>query len=103
MKENENKKLLQAAALKYNISTNQAPVLVGLGKGYVAQKMVERAQKHDVPVVEDVKLSNVLQTLSLGDEIPRELYEVIAEILVFISGMDEEQGKRFGLDTMSHK
>lgn len=88
----------EAAALKYNAQDDNAPYIVALGKGYVAERMVEEAREHHVQVVQDQKLSAVLQKLSVGDEIPEELYKVVAEILVFVNNMDAKYGSRFGLD-----
>ncbi len=87
----------QAAALKYDPQTSGAPYVVALGTGYLADKIVESAKENNVQVVRDDKLSGMLQKLSVGDEIPEELYKVVAEVLVFISNMDEKFGKRFGM------
>jgi flagellar biosynthesis protein len=87
----------QAAALKYDPQTSGAPYVVALGTGYMADRIVESAQENNVHIVRDDKLSNMLQKLSVGDEIPEELYKVVAEVLVFVSSMDESLGRRFGL------
>ncbi len=96
--ENEKEKASEAAALKYNAEDDNAPYIVALGRGYVAKRMVETARENNVQVVQDRKLSSVLQKMSVGDEIPEELYKVVAEILVFVSHMDSKYGSRFGLD-----
>lgn len=93
-------KMTEAAALKYDAQDDNAPYIVALGKGYVARRMVEEAREHHVQVVQDQKLSSVLQKLSVGDEIPEELYKVVAEILVFVNTMDIKYGSRFGLEKM---
>lgn len=87
----------EAAALKYNAQSGGAPYVVALGKGVVAENMVETAKESGTPVVQDQKLSKVLQQLSVGDEIPESLYQVVAEVLVFVSSMDEKYRSRFGL------
>ena len=97
MKHSDENKAREAAALKYDARTDGAPCVVAIGKGHVAQRMVEAAEESGVEIVKDKKLSSVLQQLSVGDEIPESLYEVVAEILVFISSMDEKHGSRFGL------
>lgn len=97
-KENENNKNIEAAALKYNAQDDNAPYIVSLGRGYVAQRMVEVAHENHIQVVKDQKLSSVLQKMSIGDEIPEELYKVVAEILVFVNNMDSKYGSRFGFD-----
>ena len=95
MSEQDKKEIREAAALKYNADKDDAPYVVALGKGVTAQRMVEAAEENNVQVVKDKKLSHMLNELSVGDEIPEELYMVVAEILVFISGMDSEKKTQF--------
>lgn len=83
----------QAAALKYDPESNEAPIISALGVGHIAEKIIESAEEHNVPVVENEALSDVLQTLSVGDAIPPQLYEAVAQILVFISRKDSEYYK----------
>lgn len=97
----KDEQMTEAAALKYNAQEDNAPYIVALGKGYVARRMVQEAHEKNVQVVQDQKLSNVLQKLSVGDEIPEELYKVVAEILLFVNNMDAKYGSRFGLDKLS--
>ncbi len=61
-----------------------APKVVAKGKGIVAENILERAEEHDIPVYEDEKLSRQLYNLEIGQEIPPELYHVIAEVLVLL-------------------
>lgn len=89
---------LRAAALKYDANEDSAPQIVGLGVGYVAKNMVEAAKEGGVPVVEDEDASRELLKLGLGQDIPPELYEVIAEILVFVAQLDGNEKRRFGMD-----
>jgi flagellar biosynthesis protein len=78
----------RAAALKYDPLTSDAPVLAAYGEGYVAEKIVETAGKSGVPVVRDAPLAAALQRVDVGDEIPEEIYEVVARILLFVSETD---------------
>ena len=57
------------------------------------KKIIEQAKQADVPVHRDDKLANTLSKLQIGDMIPPELYEVVAEILVFVDGMDKIKAK----------
>jgi flagellar biosynthesis protein len=93
----QNEELLEAAALKYDSKKNGAPQIVALGKGYVAKNMVQAARENNVQVVKDNKLSPVLHKLSVGDEIPEQLYKAVAEILLFVSGIDNDRKKKFGI------
>lgn len=89
VRENRNK---QAIALEYDPS-DEAPRVVASGKGYLAEKIIEKAKESDVPVHRDDKLADTLSRLEIGDMIPPELYEVVAEILVFVDAMDKLKSK----------
>lgn len=64
-----------------------------VGKGEVAERIIETAKENDVPFYQDNKLAETLSRLQIGDTIPPELYEVVAEILVFVDDMDRMKGK----------
>ena len=93
----EKPEAFEAAALKYDPEEVGAPVMVALGRGPTAERIVETAKDSGIQVVKDDKLSHMLQKMSVGDEIPEELYKVVAEVLVFVSSMDEKRSRRFGL------
>ena len=80
-----------ATAIKYNQMEETAPKVIAKGKGIVAENILEQAEEHDIPVYEDEKLSRQLYNLEIGQEIPPELYHVIAEVLVFIANLDREK------------
>jgi flagellar biosynthesis protein len=88
------KKIKEVAALRYSDDKNTSPEIIALGKGEVAEKILEKAIESNVPVYEDTQLAHTLQSLKIGDEIPPELYEVVAKILVFISDLDSNYGER---------
>lgn len=88
----EEKKIKQAIALEYN-PMDQAPTIIATGKGLLAERIIEKAQEADVPVHRDDKLADTLSRLDIGDMIPPELYEVVAEILVFADNMDKMRSK----------
>ena len=81
-------KLKQAIALEYDPS-DEAPRVIASGRGILAEKIIEKAKENDVPVHQDDKLADTLSRLDIGDMIPPELYEVVAEILVFVDSMDK--------------
>ena len=86
----------RAVALKYNIE-DVAPKVVGKGRGYVAEKLLEQARLNKIPVYKDPSLTKDLMGINLGENIPPELYEVVASVLVFISDLDKmEEYKRRG-------
>lgn len=74
----------KAAALRYEQGRDQAPKVVAKGHGKVAEKIIAVAQKHDVPLVEDRNLVQLLEALDLNTDIPAELYRAVAEVLVFV-------------------
>ncbi len=89
------KQVRKATALAYEPGQDKAPKVVASGKGEIAEKIIEAARSADVPVYEDAHLADVLGSLKLGTEIPQELYEVVAEVLAFVSRMDEQAQRRF--------
>lgn len=82
----------QAIALEYDPS-DEAPRVVASGRGILAEKIIEKAKEHDVPVHRDDKLADTLSRLEIGEMIPPELYEVVAEILIFVDSMDKLKSK----------
>lgn len=71
-----------AVALKYD-GSELAPIVVATGMGHMAEKIVETALEHNVPVFEDNSLATILSRLELGQEIPEELYKMIVDIYVY--------------------
>lgn len=88
----EKKKVKQAVAIEYN-PLDMAPKIVATGKGKIAERIIEKAKESDVPVHEDAKLAGTLSKLDIGEYIPPELYEVVAEILVFVDKMEKIRAK----------
>ncbi len=81
-----------AVALAYTAG-DAAPKILATGKGAVADRIIEAAKEADVPTYADGKLADTLSRLEIGDMIPPELYEVVAEILVFVNDMDRIKAK----------
>jgi flagellar biosynthesis protein len=90
----ENKKVTRAAAISYDPTDNDVPVLAAFGEGYVAQKIVELAKESGVPVLPDPSLTSMLSKLSVGDEISPEMYEAVAKVLAFVSEVDRSYGEK---------
>ncbi len=90
---NKEGKPKQAIALAYDPNEDGAPRVIASGKGQIAEKIIESAQENDIPVHEDSKLADTLSKLEIGEMIPPELYEVVAEILVFVDAMDKIKAK----------
>lgn len=79
-----------AVALKYDMEEDIAPKVIAKGQGEVAKKIVERAEEHDIPIYQDPKLAKQLDAISMDDMIPEELYDAVAQILVFIAKVDSD-------------
>ena len=81
-----------AVAIEY-VPGEAAPKILATGKGAVADRIIETAKENNVPLYKDNKLADTLSKLKIGDMIPPELYEVVAEILVFVDDMDRLKAK----------
>ena len=86
--EKRKNRIRRAVALQYQPEKNQAPIVSATGKGWLAEQIITLARENKVPVVEDANLAGVLSSLSLGEEVPQELYEAIAAIYAFIMEAD---------------
>ena len=74
-----------ACALQYTEGEMVAPKLVAKGQGYVAHRLRERAVEHGVPVVEEPPLARAIyDTTEVGQEIPPDLYQPVAEVLAYV-------------------
>ena len=96
MKENNFKSLAKTAVAVAYEPGERAPKILATGKGEVAEKIIEKAKENDVPLYKDNKLADTLSKLKIGDAIPPELYEVVAEVLVFVDDMDRLKAKLDG-------
>ncbi len=82
----------RAVALKYDPARSEAPVVVAKGRGRIAETILEKAHEAGVPIQEDAALVEVLSKLDLDQQIPGELYNLVAEILSFIYRADKNLG-----------
>lgn len=82
-----------AVALEYEPETDHAPRVVAGGHGHVAERIIETATEHDVPVHQDENLAKSLAEIEIGEYIPPELYQVVAEVLLFVDSMDKIKGR----------
>lgn len=77
-------KVRKAAVLKYKHQIDRAPKLVAKGKGVVADRILELARKHRIPIESDPALVEVLSGLDIDQEIPPELYRAVAQVLAYV-------------------
>ena len=73
-----------AAALAYNPDKDNAPRVVASGKGVIADRILERAKEAGVPISKNEPLALTLAGLGLQEEIPPELYQLVAEVIAWV-------------------
>ena len=79
-----------AAALSYDQLKQSSPRMTALGKGLVAEEILKKAAEHNVPVLEDASLVELLSELNINEAIPEELYQAVAEVFAFIYRLDQK-------------
>lgn len=84
-KKEEEQKL--ATAISYE-EKEQVPKVVASGKGKLAEKIIEEGKKQNITIYKDKELANLMKNLDVGEQIPPSLYNVVAQVLVFVSDMD---------------
>ena len=78
----------RAIALKYDAERGDAPVITAVGKGQVAEKIIEVAEENGVARVEDEFQANALSAFDAGSRVPKFLYDLVAEVLLFVEDAD---------------
>jgi flagellar biosynthesis protein len=81
-----------AAALKYSgnlFRGRNAPVLSAKGKGFLAEKIIEIAEREGLPVYRDADLVTLLSALDVGETIGPELYEAVAQVMAYLYRVNE--------------
>jgi flagellar biosynthetic protein FlhB len=74
-----------AVALRYEMDSMAAPLVVAKGKNYLALRIRQKAMEHEVPIIENPPLAQALyKSVDVGQEIPPHLYRAVAEILAYI-------------------
>lgn len=81
-----------AVALLYDVSLRPAPMVVAKGQDYLAEKIKQIAREHNIAIVENKPLAQVLyKSVEVGDVIPEDLYQAVAEILAFVYSLKERR------------
>lgn len=93
---NPGKATTRAIAIVYNESEAAAPKVVASGKGVVAEKIIATAREAGIHIQEDANLVELLSKISIGDEIPTELYQTVAEVLAFVYRINEKFKEKIG-------
>ncbi|MGC4122552.1 MAG: EscU/YscU/HrcU family type III secretion system export apparatus switch protein [Myxococcales bacterium] len=83
-----------AVAIKYKKDEDSAPRVVAKGVRSKAEKILEIAKANNIPIMRNVPLAHALNKLEIGDEIPEDLYDAVAEVLQFVYDMAKAEGRR---------
>ncbi|MBR6228237.1 MAG: flagellar biosynthesis protein FlhB [Eubacterium sp.] len=79
-----------AVALKYDKDTAEAPIVIAKGADFLAEKIKDIARENHIEIVENKPVARMLyHNVNIGEEIPPELYQMVAEILAYVYSMDQ--------------
>jgi flagellar biosynthesis protein len=70
-------------AIALNYDGRNSPRITAKGSDELAQRILDLAEQHQVPLHEDPQLAALLSQVPLGDEIPEALYRAVAEVIAF--------------------
>jgi len=85
-----------AVALKYDTKKMKAPRVLARGMRKAAEEIRKIAEEAEIPIVENEPLArSIYRTTDVGEAIPRELYQAVAEVLAFIYKRKRERQARF--------
>lgn len=80
-----------AIAIKYDREKDNAPRVIAKGMRLKAEKLREIAKQYNIPIMKNVGLANALYRVDVGQEVPEELYDAVAEVLNFVFALKQEQ------------
>ncbi len=78
-----------AVALRYDREKDAAPRVLAKGLDFKAERIKEIARQADVPLLRNVPLAHALLRVDVGQDIPEDLYDAVAEVLNFVYGLKE--------------
>ena len=87
MQEREEKKILKAVALKYEMNS-AAPLIIGQGEGFIAEAILAKANELGIPTKIEPELVEFLMQLKLNELVPPKLYAAVAEVLAWAYELD---------------
>ncbi len=93
--------ITKAVALVYDEKESRTPKVVAGGQGTIAEKIIETAREAGIHIQEDPNLVELLSKIPVGDDIPVELYQTVAEILAFVYQINEKFKEKIGSASMS--
>jgi len=88
-----------AVALSYNAEKDPAPKIVVMGKGITAEAIIKIAIEEMIPIMRNVPLAQELYNKGqIGQYIPEETYEAIAEVLKWLNQLEAEASSEFNME-----
>jgi len=82
-------KPLKAVALSYDEQKAAAPKILAGGSGLIAESIIEKAREAGIHIQENPDLVELLTKVPIGEQIPPELYQTIAEVLAFVYSVND--------------
>ena len=82
-----------AVAIGYDTDAHAAPKVLAAGYGEVAKSILALAKENNVHIHNDTQLAQLLTQVPVGQEIPEEAYQLVAELLAFFYNMDQKMGQ----------
>ena len=80
----------KAIAILYDENDSAAPKVIASGKGIIAEKIIATAKEAGIHIQEDANLVELLSKVPIGEQIPTELYQTVAEVLAFVYQINEK-------------
>lgn len=80
-----------AVVLAYSSEQDSAPRVVAKGQGHIAEKLIETATEHGLPVHKDPELVRFLMQVDIEEKIPPTLYAAVAHVLALVWRAEAEQ------------
>lgn len=80
----------KAVAILYDEAETGAPKVIASGKGLIAEKIIATAEEAGIHIQQDPNLVELLAKVEIGEEIPTELYQTVAEVLAFVYRVNEK-------------
>jgi len=81
----------KATALRYDKEKNNAPIVVANGSRYLADEIINIAEKYEIPIKKDADMVEMLSQIEVNREIPSSMYKAVAEIFSFIYTVTNEK------------
>lgn len=96
MSRKQDPKRKSVVAIKYDAKKAPAPKVIAKGEGLVGEKILALARENNVPIKKDPDLIQILSQVDIDEEIPASVYQIVAELLVFIYQINKDYKPQVG-------